>query len=312
LASSTPAAEIIVVDDASTDDTQQVAVMMGVTVVRMPTNSGPGSARNHGARLAQGDILFFVDSDVAVAPDAVARVARVFEERPDVAAAFGSYDDRPKAKGLISQYRNLLHHFVHQNGKEAASTFWAGCGAVRRSVFEELGGFDETFRPTCSVDDIELGYRLRRAGHHIVLDKALQGKHLKRWTFYSCIRTDITHRAVPWSRLILETGIAPNDLNLTWGQRVSFALVVLACLSVPLALFRSEMLVLSAAALGGVLFLNRDLYAFFFRQRGFLFAAACVPLHLLYYLYSGLAYVYAWTAAQLLGSPTSRKANARE
>ena len=65
---------------------------------------------------ARGEILFFVDSDVAVAPDAVSRVLAVFDRHQDVAAVFGSYDASPNAPGVVSQYRNLLHHFVHQEG----------------------------------------------------------------------------------------------------------------------------------------------------------------------------------------------------
>jgi hypothetical protein len=69
-----------------------------------------------------------------------------------------------------------------------------------------------------------------------------------------------------------------------------------------LAPFRLELLGLSTAAIIGVVVLNRELYKFFFRQQGFLFAAACVPLHLLYYLYSGLSYLGVWMNLQLGGA----------
>lgn len=294
IAASWPEVELIVVDDASTDETPEVAEQMGVRVLRLDQNSGPGAARNCGARHAKGDILFFVDSDVVVMPEAVRHVARVFAEHPDLAVVFGSYDDRPRAPGVVSQYRNLLHHFVHQHSRPEASTFWAGCGAVRRAAFEEVGGFDETFTPTCSVDDIELGYRLHRAGYKILSDKTLQGTHLKKWTLRSVIVTDITHRAVPWSRLILASRHAPDDLNLKGGQRLSLVLVGLACLFLLLAAVRIELLALAALALFGVVIINRGLYTFFFRQRGVRFAAICIPLHFLYYLYSGLSYLYVW------------------
>jgi hypothetical protein len=49
---------------------------------------------------------------------------------PEVDAVFGSYDDAPRAPNFIAQYKNLFHHYVHQHGKEEASTFWAGCGTV--------------------------------------------------------------------------------------------------------------------------------------------------------------------------------------
>ena len=201
-AASSPNTEIIVVDDGSTDDTFSTASRFGVRTLQLAKNSGVAAARNYGARHAQGEILFFVDADVVIPLGAVKRVIEVFEENPALTAVFGSYDAQPRAKGTVSQYRNLLHHFVHQKGNTEASTFWAGCGAVRRRAFENIGGFDERRYRHPSIEDIELGYRLRQAGHRIFLDKSLQVTHLKQWTISSIIRTDITRRAVPWARLI--------------------------------------------------------------------------------------------------------------
>jgi len=284
--------EIIVVDDGSTDETRMVARRMGVSVLRLPTNSGPSSARNLGARHARGDILFFVDADVVIRPGAVTRVVQVLDDNPGVAAVFGSYDSQPRAAGLISQYRNLLHHYVHQNGDPDASTFWGACGAIRRSVFEQINCFDEKGFPRC-IEDIELGYRLRRSGHRILLDKGLQGTHLKRWTLRSVVRTDVFCRALPWARLILDTNCAPDDLNLRAGQRASTALTLLAVFFLLLAPFWIGALILSLGAILAVIALNRNLYAFFVRRRGPLFTAGAIPLHLLYYLYGGPTYVYA-------------------
>ena len=68
-----------------------------------------------------------------------------------------------------------------------------------------------------------------------------------------------------------------------------------------LAPFRIELLKFSAVAFGGVIVLNRDLYTFFIRRCGLFFGAACIPLHLLYYLYSGLTFLYVWLGFQLRG-----------
>jgi len=301
--------ESIVVDDGSTDDGRGIAAQFPLSprVVHLADGPrGPAYARNRGAEAACGAILFFLDADVVLSPGALRRVANLFQERSDVAAVFGSYDSRPAAAGMISRYRNLLHHFVHQDGNREASTFWAGCGAIRRSVFEEIGGFDDKRFSCPSIEDIELGYRLRQSGHRILLDKGLQGTHLKSWNLYSLIRTDISCRAMPWSRLILETKKLPNDLNLKLGQRVSFALIALACAFLALAAVRPKWLAVSAAALLGVIALNRKLYGFFFRQHGAFFAAACIPLHLLYYLYSGFSYLYVWLDFQLRRMATFR------
>ena len=285
-------AEILVVDDASTDDTASRAAARGIRVLRRSQNGGPGAARNDGARAARGEIIFFVDADVVVAPDAVDRVRAAFAADPELAAVFGSYDARPRHPGVISRYRNLLHHFVHQHGDANASTFWGGCGAIRRTVFEASGGFDVLRFPRPSIEDIELGYRLRAAGHRIRLDRDLQGTHLKRWTLGSLVRTDISRRAVPWARLVLEEGTMLDDLNLARGQRLSAILVAMAGSFLVLAWFRAWFVGLAAGALVGVLVLNRELYTFFWRQHGLRFAAAGILLHLFYYVYSGLSYLF--------------------
>ncbi len=300
LVASTPDSEIIVVDDASSDESPAVAQRAGVRLVRLDKNSGPAVVRNRGAALARGDVLFFVDSDVAVAPDAVRRVLATFASSPDLTAVFGSYDASPRAPGIVSQYRNLLHHFVHQEGNSEATTFWAGCGAIRRDAFLALGGFDEgTFGR--AIEDIELGYRLRRNRHRIRLDKALFGTHLKAWTLRSLVRTDIWVRAVPWSRLILERGVTPNDLNLKTDQRASAALVLLALGCLTLAVVWPLLLAPAALALLTVVILNRKLYGFFVARRGVRFTAVAIPLHLLYYVYSSLSYLLVWLHVRIRG-----------
>jgi len=299
LNSSPSGVEIMVVDDGSTDGTPVVAREMGVRVLQLEKNSGPAAARNHGARYANGEILFFVDADVVAAPGLVSRVYPIFQERPEIAAVFGSYDASPRARGLVSQFRNLLHHYVHQEGNPDAATFWAGCGAIRRSVFESVGGFDEKKFPRPSIEDIELGYRLRQAGHRILLDKAVQGTHLKKWTLWSVVRTDIQRRAVPWARLMLESKLAPDDLNIKTAQRISGVLVLLTCILCVLGIVWVESLWLASLTFLTVVFLNRDLYGFFLRQRGALFAAACVPLHFLYFLYSTVSYLFVWARFHL-------------
>ena len=289
--STTRPVEVVVVDDASSDDTTAVAEAGGARTIRLLANAGPAGARNRGAAAARGDILAFVDADVAVAPDAMGRLVAALAHDPDVAAVFGSYDARPRAPGLVSQFRNLLHHFVHQHGDPEASTFWAGCGAVRRAAFDTVGGFDE--RPVRHfIEDIDLGYRFRRAGFRIRLDRDALCTHLKRWTLWSMARTDVLYRAVPWTRLIAESGTAPADLNLRGDQRASVALVGAALAVLPLAMWWRPAVAVALAALLAVAFLNRGFYGFLRRERGVGFALASFPLHLLHFACSGLGFAY--------------------
>ena len=163
-------------------------------------------------------------------PDALAIAATELKNDPGLSAVFGSYDDQPGHGSFLSQYRNLFHHWVHQTGNEEASTFWTGCGAIRRDVFIEMGGFSPAYGGP-SIEDIELGTRLHRSGYRIRLLKTMLGTHMKNWTFWNLIRTDIFHRGVPWMGLLLRERRAPNDLNLGLGSRVATLLAGLLGLS---------------------------------------------------------------------------------
>jgi len=213
-----------VVDDGSTDESRDVAREFGATLLETGHRSGPAYARNLGSKAARGEILFFIDADVCVYPQTLTRVQANFDKDAELAAVIGSYDDLPGAQDFLSLYKNLMHCYVHHNSRREACTFWSGCGAIRKSVFQEHSGFDESYeRP--AIEDIELGYRLARAKKKLVLDTTIAVKHLKRWSFFGLIKTDIMDRGIPWTELILRDKTLPNDLNLQLSQRVSVALV---------------------------------------------------------------------------------------
>lgn len=278
--------EIFVVDDASTDDTASIASRYDVHLLRARHNSGPAAVRNLGAAQATGSILVFVDADVEIAQDALKRIAEHFQNASG-AALIGSYDDSPKETNLISRYRNLLHHFVHQNAPDYATHFWTGLGAIRKTVFESQGGFDEQ-RYGRGCEDIELGYRLRADGHTIAMDKALQGKHLKHWSLISMIRTDLLLRAIPWTHLLIQYKHIPNDFSLGQSQRVSVAMAWLSLLAIPV--ISSHPYVLSTALLlfAGI---NWPFFKFLAANGGWALAATCLPLHLLYHFNAGAGFL---------------------
>ena len=201
----------------------------------------------------------------------------------------GSYDDAPGDQGFFSQYRNLLHHYVHQTGREEASTFWAGCGAVRREAFLEVGGFDELY-PVPSIEDIELGSRLLRSGSPIRLDKDLQVKHLKRWRLPDMLRTDLLRRAAPWTELMLREGRMINDLNVKTRDRISVAAAFVPLIAVPAAWRWPALLALGAAAVLLIVVLNAGFFRFLLRRRGALFALGAVPVYWVYLLTCGLGF----------------------
>ncbi|MFH1812412.1 MAG: glycosyltransferase family 2 protein [Pseudomonadota bacterium] len=279
--------EVIVVLDGGRDDDRRIAEAHGAVVVEQRPRRGPAAARNLGAGHAHGRVLFFVDADVALHPDAIGRVLARFKSPGEVAAVFGSYDDQPTARNFLSQYRNLLHHYVHQHSQPVSASFWAACGAIQREVFLDLGGFDERYtRP--SIEDIELGDRLHGAELSVLLDPVLLCTHLKRWTVRSLLHTDLFDRAVPWTRLMLERGWAAEDLALARRQKLALITTCLGTLGLVLTPLAPGLAGTGPLFLGCNLWVQRDLLRFFSRQRGAAFAVACVPWLWLYDLYSAL------------------------
>lgn len=292
--------EVVVVDDGSTDNTAFIASEWGCRVVSLKTKVGPAAARNRGVAETSSSWIVFFDADVVPHGDTLSRLMHHMDAG-QVDAVFGAYDDAPRDPRLVSQFRNLLHHYTHLTGARRASTFWAGCGAVRREAFLSAGGFDERYR-TPSIEDIELGVRMVQQGARLLLDPTIQVCHLKRWTLFGMIRTDVVARAWPWAQLMLRRRHMPNDLNTRWSQRWSCVFAWCACLLLPAAFVWSGVWAAVALLLMGVALLNRVFFAYLLRKRGTLFVMGTFPLYLLYLLYGSatLAAAIAVQSAHLL------------
>ena len=289
-ASHLPVGEIILFDDGSTDDTAGVARALGARVIRNDGNPlGPGEGRNRATATTDAALVVFVDSDVVVHPDAIARLAGVFTN-PNVVAAFGSYDDNPPAPRVPSQYANLRHHYVHQQGPVYASTFWAGLGMVRRAEFLAIGGYDRGFGMP-NIEDIEFGARIIARGGRIKLVREAQATHLKNWSLRQLWRTDIFSRAIPWSRLIGSGRHAGGDLNGATRERVAAVLAY----SIPLGLAggllsRWWLLFALLAALAYVVH-NRGFFSFLSTRLKGMRLAGAIALHWTYHLYASAIFV---------------------
>jgi GT2 family glycosyltransferase len=244
-----------------------------VIVVDGPAGMGPAGARNAGATRATGSILIFIDSDVAVHPDVFKRIRAAFEAEPELAAVFGSYDDEPSMHGIVSTFRNMLHHYVHQNSGGLATTFWAGLGAVRREAFVKVDGFDDWRFRSPSVEDIELGLRLASAGGMIRLDPEIQGTHLKRWQLRTMLVTDLFYRGMPWTALMLDRGPKAARLNMRGSHGLAAVAFTLGLAAMVFGRMR-----LAAPLAGLYLAINMRFYGLMLRRAGIQGAAAAVAL----------------------------------
>jgi GT2 family glycosyltransferase len=305
--------ELIVVDDGSADDSPAIASEYADLVIRLPGRSrGPGYARNRGVERARGECIVFLDADVVVRPDTLSRIAAMMSSRPDVDAVFGAYCDEPAAAGVVSQYRNLLHHYTHDQEPGEAQTFWAGCGCVRRSVFLAVGMYDEWRFSRPQIEDVELGYRMSAHGYHILLQPEIQVTHLKRWTFRGMLKADFMDRGVPWARLLAEqrallgpAALKAKTLSLRAKEKSNTLFVCLGLLLLALSVGPKNHLLATLGALCLVIVIIRGtpLYSFFRRKRGLVFAICGVVLHMIYYLTAAVSVAWGAFLALLVGEP---------
>ncbi len=286
------------VDDRSTDASVRIASTFPCSVIALDENGGPGVARNIGVSRSAGQILYFLDADIVVNNDTFNRIVQDFSEHPEYDAIFGCFEKETGEKeagpgNFVSAYKNLLHHYTHQTSHAEACTFCSGLGAVRRDAFLKIDGFDPQWR---FMEDVDLGYRLHLAGYRIWLNKDLRSTHLKRYTLASLVRSDVLGRAIPWTRIMLESRQFRNDLNTRFHHVASVPVSVLLLASLTR---RDWWLPLALPWAVIFLALNRQFRAFLLRERGIWFTVRSAGMCWLGYLYSGAGaaaglLAYAW------------------
>jgi glycosyltransferase involved in cell wall biosynthesis len=166
--------EVLVVDDCSTDGSAATAEALGATVLRTPENLGAPGARNYGTRGASGEILFFADSDAALAPDAVARAVALLTSDPRIGVVCGVYEPVPLIRdSLVEEYR-CLQLACWNSGEGEISTTYTAMLAIRAAVFDEVGGFDPRLRDT---ENAEFGARVTARGYKVLLTRGVRSTH---------------------------------------------------------------------------------------------------------------------------------------
>ena len=207
-----PDYEVIVVDDASTDDTRQIALQQGCRVSSLRENVGAARAKNIGAGAATGEVLLFTDADILLMPNTLDLVASNLSDQR-ISGVVGLLGQKLRYGNFGSQFKNLwMHHTYARLAKRAdaergVGLFYTSIAAIRRDVFEQLGGFDPHYRGSSVTEDIEFGQRLLTAGHIVRLDGRLQVEHLKHYSLAGVLKTDLQRAfglAKTWLRKKLE------------------------------------------------------------------------------------------------------------
>ncbi len=228
--------EVIVVDDASTDSTEQVAARHGCRIVRLEQNVGAARAKNLGASEARGDVILFTDADIVLQPDTLGLIADNLKD-PSVTGVVGLLGRRLRYSNFSSQFKNLwMHHtytrLASSEGERGVGLFYTSIAAIRKDIFEQLGGFDPHYRGASVTEDIEFGQRLLSASHRVRLDSRLVVEHLKHYTLRGLLKTDF-QRAFGLTKTWLRRKLEPAER--ATGQRYYASVPWFFILAVPLA-----------------------------------------------------------------------------
>jgi len=270
--------EVIVVDDCSSED---LAPEMRdkynfVKIERLSQKSGSAAARNRGVAIARGDLILFLDSDVIVKDDTLAKVEQAFTSNPNMVALEGEYNITPANTGFFPRYKALEYRsFVID--QKYFSVLGPRIGAIRRGIFQEIGGFDDSYS-TASVEDYEFSYRLQQKGYKIHYDKTLEVKHHFPESLLKQFGLSF-HRTALWAQLFSKR-LKFDNFGTTFAEGMGRLAGFIFIVSVPIILFSMKFLPLSLCLFAAYLVLNRRFFILTIREEGFIFFIRALACHI--------------------------------
>jgi len=227
--------EIIVVDDASTDDSVELLQKKfpGVHVVQQKTNKGFSSTVNMGVSKASGDIVVLLNTDIDPESGFLAPLISHFED--DAVFAVGCLEKSKEEENTVLRGRGEAiwskGFFVHRRGEvNKENTAWVsgGSGAFRKTFWKKLGGLDEIYNPFY-WEDIDLSYRAMKSGYILVFESKSVVVHKHE---QGSIKTSTKERDV--KKIAFR-----NQLLFIWKNITDISLMAEHILYLPLQLLRS-------------------------------------------------------------------------
>lgn len=289
--------EVIVVDDASCDQTAEAALRFPVVLKQLDVNGGAGHARNIGSRIATGEILFFIDADVWVKSDTLALINKTFETHDEIAAVVGAYSPEQPVANFFSHFQNFYTFYNHDKCSEVdqgyISWFWTACGAITKNVFEEMDGFREIYTGA-SAEDMDLGYRMSDKGYKILLNKEIEVTHSHHHSFRSILRNNIK-KAAAWGELYLRKNWSGKYTHGFTSIRNYLTMILVAFFTIS---FVGSFVCpwsrgLLVVVLIGILVVNREFYGVLYSHRGAIFLLQAVLFHIIATFCAGLGGILA-------------------
>ncbi len=235
-------AQVLVVDDASSDGTGSVAQEWNgegeVSLISLPVRAGPAGARNRGLERAVHPHVLFLDGDVLLPARSIEWIREsldLYSHRPEVAGVLGIYAEEIPHRDFLSNYKNLYTRHLYLATDPLSPYIHTPVFCIQRALLNSHGGFDPS-RET--GEDFQLGVILGSRGYRFVIDRRVNAVHLKEYDFGGVMREnarrihDLTRldlnrterafslRAHRWTRILSLTipgpALASGLLALVW------------------------------------------------------------------------------------------------
>jgi GT2 family glycosyltransferase len=273
--------EVIVVDDGSDDDSAAVIGRYPCRLVTLGSHCGASKARNTGAGVAGGELLFFIDADCVVEKDTLCLVNRAARGKQQMVCG-GTYTKKAYDDTFFSTFQSAFIHYFETKSSEP-DYIASHAMVIDRRTFEQSDGFPEDFLPI--IEDVEFSHRLKKTGIKLAMEPTILVSHIfdftligslrnafrksRYWTVYSLKNRDLFH----------DSGTASLELK---TNVISLFLAAIFCL---LSIVSGTPAFLIPAATVFVLNLsvNRKLFAAFYSAKGLFFALCAAFYYVLVY-----------------------------
>ncbi len=180
--------EVVIVDGGRNGNLHSLEFDFPLSVVKAGKQN-TGHSRNTGVGSFQGEIIIFIDADVQIYEDTIDQITDPIENGT-ADASIGSYSSDVDNLAFLGQYKQLYSSRIYSRRSGFVDDFfWTAIGAIKTTLFNELGGFDCDLKGNIS-EDVEFGQRLTKQNARIKRIPDARGIHLKEHSLSSLIKSD--------------------------------------------------------------------------------------------------------------------------
>lgn len=272
--------EILVIDDGSTDDSENIVNKFQDVRYFKKANEGSAAAKNYGAKIAKGEYLYFLDSDVIIYPNTLTLFYKTSNEY-NVDLVAGRYSTKPMNNKIIHHYKAILDYVLYipkkcRNIVAINHQIGGGGDFYSKQSFEDLGGFLEIFSGA-SAEREELYIRFYNKGYKSAANPFIKTRHyypelkqlIKNYIYRIYENAKLFDKYKPkFSTHSIEKGVVASISGFLLLIGILFGLLGILNWVYSLVF--------------GVLFLyfNRELLVFSYKKKGFIFTIQLFLIHL--------------------------------